>query len=75
MNKIEDSLSKRLTARAGQVPARAALKRATLDFPSYSRVFHVFPPDFFSASRWGSAPFLTGIFERLPAAAARVAFV
>ena len=75
MNNIESSPGARLTARARQVAATAALKRATLNFPSYLRVFHFFSQDFSSELRWRSGPSLAGFFKRLPLAAASVAFV
>jgi len=75
MNNIESSPSGRLTTRAQQVAARAALKHAILNFPSYLRVSHVFPADFSSALRWRSAPFRAGLFGRLAMVPARVAIV
>jgi hypothetical protein len=75
MSKIESSLSKRLTAHARQVGSRATLKGATLVFPSYLRVFHVFTQHFSSELRRGSIPLMTGFFGQLPGVPARVAFV
>jgi hypothetical protein len=75
MNNIEGSLSKRLTANVRQVASRAAFQRATLDFPSDLRVFHLFSQDSSSELRWRSAPSRADFLEQLPAAPARVAFV
>ena len=75
MNDIESSLSARLTARAQQVAATAALKRAILNFPSYLRVFHFFSQDFSSELRWRSALSTAGFFKRLHLSPASVAFV
>jgi hypothetical protein len=75
MNKIESCPDARLTAHAQQVAARAVLKRATLNFPSYLRVFHFFPQDFSGEERWSPARSQGEFFKRLPLAPASVAFV
>jgi hypothetical protein len=75
MNNIEGSLSKRLTAHVRQVATKAAFQRATLDFPSHLRVFHIFSQNFSSELRWRSAPSRADFLEQLPAAPTRVAFV
>jgi len=75
MNNIESSPSARLTARAQQVAATAALKRATFSFPSYLPVFHFFSQDFSGELRWRSAPSRAGFFKRLHLSPASVAFV
>jgi len=75
MNNIEASPSKRLTAHQRQIAPKGALKRATLDFPSYLRIFDVFTQDFSSELRRGSASSRADFWERLPSAPARVAFV
>jgi hypothetical protein len=75
MNNIEGSQSGRLTAHAQQVAPRLPLKNTPVNFPSYLRVFHVFPQHFSGELRWGSAPSGADFFERLPPAPASVAFV
>jgi hypothetical protein len=75
MNNIEGSPGARLTAHAREVAITGALKRETLKFPSYLRVFHFFWQDFSSELRWRSGLSRAGFFNRLALTPASVAFV